>query len=403
MTQQLQTTKQTATKTVEPAAPVESELDRLLHGPVSYVPFGASAPITFDDDIVLRTLCTPTKAGHWPSEQELYKFKQLCKARGLNPFEGDAFLVGYDSVAKGPQFSIITSIYAFLKRAQAAKDFDGMESGVIVQDAAGNLVDRVGDFCMRDDKLAGGWAIVHQKGISHPWTKRLRLDARDKGTPLWQSDAAGMICKCAEVDALRSAYPSATAGMYISGEIGDEQPTKTPRMAPPTRPPEKSVRDMAGEFRAAAVARGANSVAARALEAGIGPIDQDTLDLLASGYYDASLGLANQVDAALEAAPTKIETPVVSPIETSAATDVVEKRELMTGDCPTLGRLYSLMAEFARDAGLGEPQFIASWKMLALAKGWKGMKADVPTTPDMLAVANAAQAGSFDWASGKVL
>merc|ERR1711991_914366 len=58
-------------------------------------------------------------------------FLMLCRARKLNPFEGDAYLVGYDS-KDGAKFSLITSHQALLKRAELCQQFDGMESGLIL-------------------------------------------------------------------------------------------------------------------------------------------------------------------------------------------------------------------------------------------------------------------------------
>ena len=130
----------------------------------------------------------------------------LCKAKRLNPFEGDAYLIGYDS-KDGPSFSLITAHQAFLKRAECNDEYDGMESGVIVSNG-GSLVDRIGDFTMDDDKLVGAWARVHFKNRGHAMEKRVKLTTFNKGFGRWNIDPAGMIVKCAEADALRSAFPT---------------------------------------------------------------------------------------------------------------------------------------------------------------------------------------------------
>ena len=146
------------------------------------------------------------------------RFMMLCKARGLNPFEGDAFLIGYDQDS-GPQFSLVTAIQAFLKRAEVHPEFDGMDSGVIVKDETGELRDREGDFLHPGDMLLGGWATVYCKNRSRPTKRRLSLGTFQKPTKIWRENTAGMIVKCAEADALRSTFPSTLAGMYLNDEM----------------------------------------------------------------------------------------------------------------------------------------------------------------------------------------
>src|SRR5689334_18978646 len=72
-----------------------------------FVPLGESDPITLTVSRVKQFLCTPTKSGKHPTNEQVVKFIMLCKAQGLNPWLNDAFLVGYDS-QDGPTFSLIT-------------------------------------------------------------------------------------------------------------------------------------------------------------------------------------------------------------------------------------------------------------------------------------------------------
>lgn len=190
---------------------------------VTYVPFGADASqaIRLTIPMVRDLIAVKTKSGATPTDQQIIKFMMLCKARRLNPFEGDAFLVGYDS-KDGPSFSLITAHQAFLKRAEASKDFDGMESGAIVQDAAGQIVDRQGDFILDDDTLVGAWAIVHIKGRKVPSSDRIGIKAYRKGFGRWNDDPAGMLVKCAEASALRKAFPTMLGGMYLDEEMPAE-------------------------------------------------------------------------------------------------------------------------------------------------------------------------------------
>jgi phage recombination protein Bet len=143
----------------------------------------------------------------------------LCQAQRLNPFAGDAFLVGYDS-NNGPSFSLITAHQAFLKRAETCKDFEGMESGIIIQQEDGVILEREGDFHLEDENIVGGWARVHRTGRKATY-RRIRMSRFNKGFAQWKEDAAGMIVKCAEADALRSTFPSLLGGLYLQSEMDD--------------------------------------------------------------------------------------------------------------------------------------------------------------------------------------
>lgn len=209
---------QTAFFNQQAAAPVPQRKPGVLE----YTPFNSKVKIELTVKKVQDFLCKPTKKGFLPTDQDCTKFIMLCQSRGLDPWDGDVFLVGYDSDG-GAEFSIITAHQAFLKRAEVHPEYDGMQSGVIVRDAAGNLVDREGDFFLEDDTLLGGWATVFFKGRTHPMHKRLNLSRFHKGNKFWNSNPGGQICKCAEADALRSSFPNLLGGMYLRDEMNLDQ------------------------------------------------------------------------------------------------------------------------------------------------------------------------------------
>jgi phage recombination protein Bet len=187
---------------------------------VEFVPFGADSKVKLSIEIVKRLICVKTKSGKVCSDDDAIKFMALCHARKLNPFEGDCYLIGYDG-HYGPTFSLITAHQAFLKRAELNPEYDGMQSGVVVE-RGGKIVDIEGDFIVTGDKLLGGWATVYFKNRKHPMFKRVRLQRFQKGFGVWQDDPAGMICKCAEADALRSSFPTMLGGLYIAAERRDD-------------------------------------------------------------------------------------------------------------------------------------------------------------------------------------
>lgn len=184
---------------------------------VEYTPVGSTDKIKMSVALVKRYIAQKTRSGAEASDEECMKFVMLCKVRGLNPWENDAFLQGYDS-KDGPKFTLITAHQAFLKRAEIHPEFDGMESGVVIEDNDGNIQELQGDFYTENQKLLGGWARVHLKNRKFPVYRRLKLSTFDTGQSRWAKDPGGMIVKCAEGDALRSAFPTSLAGMYMQEE-----------------------------------------------------------------------------------------------------------------------------------------------------------------------------------------
>ncbi len=75
--------------------------------------------------------------------------------------------------------------------------------------------------------MIGGWATVFFKNRKQPMNKRVRLKRFQKAWGIWQEDPAGMICKCAEADALRSSFPTMLGGLYLREEIDPRDVVKT--------------------------------------------------------------------------------------------------------------------------------------------------------------------------------
>jgi len=207
-----------------------------------YVPFGAEDKIKLSVDMVKNLIAVKTKSGKTCSDNDAIKFIAMCLARKLNPFEGDAFLIGYDG-KDGPVFSLITAHQAFLKRAELHPEYNGMKSGVIVRRDDGSESDRIvdleGDFHLEGDDVLGGWATVYFKTREHPMHKRIRLQRFKKNYGIWLEDPAGMIVKCAEADALRSSFPTMLGGLYLREEVHPAEPkVSTPIFTNPSPPKE---------------------------------------------------------------------------------------------------------------------------------------------------------------------
>lgn len=210
---------------------------------VSFIPFGENSEIKLGLKYVQQYLCKPTRNGAQPSVADCMNFMVLCKSRELNPFAGDAFLCGYDA-KDGPTFNLITAAQAFFKRSEACPAFDGIESGVILENReTGELEYREGDFYRKDhETLLGGWARCHRKDRSKPFYDALNLGVYSTGRSRWASDPAGMIVKCAEASVLRQAFPTQLGGLYHDMEmehvVGGE-------IVPPKQPSKISDSDLA--------------------------------------------------------------------------------------------------------------------------------------------------------------
>lgn len=164
--------------------------------PMEFIPYGAQDKIKLTVEIVRNLVAVPSRSGKLPTTKDCYKFMMLANAKKLNPFDGDAFLLGYDNRDGTTSFSLITAHQAYLKRAEVHPEFDGMKSGVIVQNEDGTVHELEGDFHLENQTVLGGWASVVFKTRKTPCTRRVRLKRFQKSYGIWQDDPAGMICKC---------------------------------------------------------------------------------------------------------------------------------------------------------------------------------------------------------------
>lgn len=153
-------------------------------------------------------------------------FTELCKARKLNPFLKEAYCIKYGSQPA----QIVVGKDAILKRAILNPNYDGMESGVIVVNNSGEVVERKGTFKLPDEQLVGGWAKVYRKDWQHPTYCSVSFDEvaqkKSDGTlnSNWSSKGATMVEKVAKVRALRETFIEQLGGMYEAEEMGVDLP-----------------------------------------------------------------------------------------------------------------------------------------------------------------------------------
>ena len=185
---------------------------------ISFVPLGERTAIELSIGMVRKFLAVRTKSGKEPTDQDIVKFMMLCKARELNPWVGDAYLVGYDG-NDGPAFSLITAQQALAKRAEISPAYDGMESGVVVTTCDHTLEYREGDLVLEGETLIGGWAKCYRKDRAKPSYDAVKFSTFNTGRSRWQKDPAGMIVKVAEASVLRKAFPTQIGGLYTEEEM----------------------------------------------------------------------------------------------------------------------------------------------------------------------------------------
>lgn len=159
------------------------------------------------------------------TNQEFKLFTELCKVRKLNPFLREAYLIKYKA---GTPAQLVVGKDAILKRAVLNPNYDGIESGIIVQKADGTVEERQGTFRLGDEQLVGGWARVFRKDWSHPTYSSVSFNEVAQKTGQgqlnsnWGSKGATMVEKVAKVRALRETFVEDLAGMYEAEEMQQE-------------------------------------------------------------------------------------------------------------------------------------------------------------------------------------
>lgn len=197
---------------------------------------GQAVQVTAQD--VQNVICPGATA------KEVGMFLELCRLQRLNPWTKEVYLIKYGNAPA----SMITGKEVFTKRANRNPNFEGMEHGVVVahKTAQGVKLERregAAVYPEFGEVLAGGWARVFVKG-KRPVYAELALAEYTTGKSNWAKMPAVMINKCAQVAALRLAFPEEYQGLYTpeemgqAGEIAAQQPTQPAPVALEAQPVE---------------------------------------------------------------------------------------------------------------------------------------------------------------------
>lgn len=163
--------------------------------------------------------------------QEFKLFTELCKVRKLNPFLQEAYLIKYSNSVPA---QLVVGKDAILKRAVLNPNYDGMESGVILENNETlEVIERPGTFVPTNHNLVGGWAKVYVKNRKYPSYTSVNLSevaqTKKDGTlnSNWAGKPATMVEKVAKVRALREAFVEDLGGMYEAEEVEKDTLHKT--------------------------------------------------------------------------------------------------------------------------------------------------------------------------------
>ena len=160
---------------------------------------------------------------------EIVLFIETCRARRLNPFAREIYLIKYGDKAA----SIVTSKDGYLIRTSENPNYQGHEAGIVLirpkrsdSNIPGTEFEyREGSLLLKGEHLVGGWARVFKKGDKTPIYAAVTFDEYAQSTGQWPKMPGTMIRKVALVTALREAFPSEYGGVYDSSEMGIDAST----------------------------------------------------------------------------------------------------------------------------------------------------------------------------------
>jgi phage recombination protein Bet len=159
------------------------------------------------------------------TNSELLFFLNICRARGLNPFTNDVYLIKY---TQNDPAQIIVSIDFLRAHAKGSDDCEGWDKGIIVLTKDGK-VNRTHGLLLDDEKLLGGWFEATPKGWAGPVRVEVNLSGYIKKTKdgsitkFWSPEnQPTMISKVAEAQGLRTAWPKRVGKLYVAGEAPAE-------------------------------------------------------------------------------------------------------------------------------------------------------------------------------------
>ena len=161
------------------------------------------------------------------TEQELLFFMHMCKARKLNPFLRQCWLIKYSSEAA----QIVESIHHKRAKAMDNPTCEGWEKGIIILDKDGNIKRSTG-LILEGETLIGGWFKATPKGWKVPYELEINIDGYIKKTKegsttaFWSKEKQpSQIMKVVESQGLSALWGNSTGATYIEEELQVDEVT----------------------------------------------------------------------------------------------------------------------------------------------------------------------------------
>lgn len=142
------------------------------------------------------------------TDQEIIFYMKLCKARGLNPWIKDCYLIKY---GKDDPAATVVSKDVFLKRAQNSGKYLGHE--VILSDDGKQATCKV---YIKDYKIPISVTVDYDEYVGRKKDGTINSQ--------WKKRPKTMLRKCALVAGLREAFSEDLGNLYIKDEISRNQP-----------------------------------------------------------------------------------------------------------------------------------------------------------------------------------
>lgn len=156
------------------------------------------------------------------SDQEVTYFIALCKARKLNPFVKDAYLIKFgDSLPA----TMVVAKDVLERRAIKNPAYKGKKVGIYVLNENKEFLKRDHTILLETETLVGAWCEVYRKDWEYPAKIDVNLEEyigkTKDGSPnkQWASKPVTMITKVAKAQALREAFIEELQGMYEAEEV----------------------------------------------------------------------------------------------------------------------------------------------------------------------------------------
>jgi hypothetical protein len=126
------------------------------------------------------------------TEIQKYKFLEQAAIFGASPFGTPADIYPVPmKIGDATEYVPVIYFKKVIEKAAENPNYDGFESGVIVETKDGQLIERRGQVILKTDNLIGGWCKAHDKRLKEPIYRSVNIDEFERvdkngvGIALW--------------------------------------------------------------------------------------------------------------------------------------------------------------------------------------------------------------------------